>query len=357
MTIRRDDPRVKPLGEPLLEPLSEMSWKRIENSIFAELDREAVAASRSGARFSWRRRSVSMWAAAAACACAAGIAIALWALPDRGNDSSGEMAAFEPSRIVTATSPARMTVGRASITVAPESALWIQGDEERGVQIILEQGRVDCAVAPHPDRPPFVVQAGDVRVEVVGTRFMVARHATATAVEVQKGVVTVFHDGERTELGAGQSWSGPRVAAGDLQSSAGAEGSSAGEGSRSVMAGAGPAEAKAPPGAASTDRGKARKTTAQSAQPRDQAPEDADQALYEKAARLEASDPAAARALYRQIMDRGGPWSANALFAQARLELELGQRGLARDLLQTYLRKYPGGANAQDARELLGQIQ
>ena len=48
-----------------------------------------------------------------------------------------------------------------------------------------------------------------------------------------------------------------------------------------------------------------------------------------------------------------GPWAANALFAEARLSAERGQREAARALLSAYLNRFPDGRNAADARALL----
>jgi hypothetical protein len=81
-----------------------------------------------------------------------------------------------------------------------------------------------------------------------------------------------------------------------------------------------------------------------------------ERALYERAARMEASRPQAALAIYDQLAAGRGPWAANALFAQARLELELGHRERARRLLASYLARHPGGANAEDARQLLDRL-
>jgi hypothetical protein len=74
---------------------------------------------------------------------------------------------------------------------------------------------------------------------------------------------------------------------------------------------------------------------------------------YEKAARLEATDPAAAIAIYHELARGKSPWAANALFAQARLELDRGHRREAARLLRAYLQRHPGGHNAADARALL----
>jgi hypothetical protein len=315
---------VTPLSDvPAVEPLSDASWKRIENSVFAELDQARGVAPEPPVRAAWRWRPA--WALAMGGVAAAAV-IALVVVQGRGSHDD----AFEPSRIVTADSPAQLTLGRAAITVAPRSSLWIRGAESRGVQVMLESGRVECAVAPRRDGSAFVVQAGDVRVEVVGTRFAVERHGAAVSVQVSKGAVTVYHDGERVELGAGEAWPAARDATG-------ATGASQQAGAVYEGRGAAGQPEQAPKGRASKARASA----------------NAARELYERAASLEASEPDKARALYSEIIEQGGPWAANALFAQARLELELGNRERASALLRTYLQRHPHGANAADARRLL----
>jgi hypothetical protein len=81
------------------------------------------------------------------------------------------------------------------------------------------------------------------------------------------------------------------------------------------------------------------------------------QEQYESAAGLEARDPAAASAIYQQLARGKDAWAANALYARARLELELGHRPLAKRLMQDYLRRFPRGANAIDARELASTLE
>jgi len=51
------------------------------------------------------------------------------------------------------------------------------------------------------------------------------------------------------------------------------------------------------------------------------------------------------------------PMIEHALYAQARLELELGHTGRARTLLERYLARYPSGVNAEDARALLRRLR
>ncbi len=81
------------------------------------------------------------------------------------------------------------------------------------------------------------------------------------------------------------------------------------------------------------------------------------QELYESAARLEATDPARAVAMYRQVAARRDSWLADALFAQGRLYAARGQKGEARALLTEYLAAFPQGANADDAHLLLDRTR
>jgi hypothetical protein len=80
------------------------------------------------------------------------------------------------------------------------------------------------------------------------------------------------------------------------------------------------------------------------------------QQLFEEAAASEKRDPAHAAAVYRQLSATAGPWAANALFAQGRLEADLGSAA-ARETLRAYLARYPQGRNAADARALLERIK
>ena len=77
---------------------------------------------------------------------------------------------------------------------------------------------------------------------------------------------------------------------------------------------------------------------------------------FEFAAGLEVRDPAAALRVYRELASGSGAWAANALFAQARLSAEREQRDAAQGLLADYLRRFPHGPNAEDARALLTRL-
>jgi len=76
------------------------------------------------------------------------------------------------------------------------------------------------------------------------------------------------------------------------------------------------------------------------------------QARYEAAERLERTDPARALRLYSDLSRGTDPWAQNALYAAGRLQADRGARGDAVRLLEEYLRRFPRGSNAQDARAL-----
>src|SRR5581483_8553195 len=80
------------------------------------------------------------------------------------------------------------------------------------------------------------------------------------------------------------------------------------------------------------------------------------QRRFEAAAGGEVRDPEGALRVYREIAAGGDAWAANALFAEARLELERGRREVSRTLLDAYLQRFPTGANVVDARALLTRL-
>jgi FecR protein len=346
---------------PEIEPLPDTTWRRIERSVFADLDRNPEPARAEPpphwlAR--WRRPLLGLGLGVGLAAAAALLLVL------RGNPGSVP----QPSRIVTHDAPVALTVGRADVLVAPASTLWVQSNHGHEVMMILEQGRVECTVAHDKNRPPLVLQAGDVRVEVVGTSFAVTRQDDSVTVEVDEGVVEVFHQGRLARVGAGQRWTpaGPGPAVGTR--AAATETGSAQRPADPAPAGS---QAQAEPGAmdgavAGTVDGAvagARTGPADAARraiPRRETagaepPEPAvdPKQRYEQAAGLEAAEPAAAIAIYRELARGKSAWAANALFAQARLELDRGRTAEAVRLLETYLRRYPGGNNAADARALL----
>jgi hypothetical protein len=329
-----------PRKEPLLPvvPLDEERWAAFEDRLFDALDRERREGTTPpppsppaavSVRRRWRAVSLAVIAVAAVLlAVQAG-----WLLRARLATAPAEVS---PTRMVTGTSPSRVVLGDNELELGAETAAVAIGDDARGVVVVVERGRVTCTVAPRGGRPPFVVQAGEVRVRVVGTRFSVARIGEGARVEVDHGAVEVSSGTDRLTLRDGQSWTArPAAATGGPAPTALAMAPD------STAAEDGPA-APAPSYTPSVP------SSGQAA--RVQSPRE----RFEAAARLERSDPARAVALYALLAAAGGSWGANALFAEARLEAERGRRAEAGRLAAEYLARFPNGPNAADARLLLG---
>ena len=319
---------------PPIEDLSEISWHRIERDLFARLDNAGVETARPS------RRRVGRWVAGGALVAAAAAALVLVLT---GGDQNTERAVVV-SRLVTEGAPSSITVKDAAITAAPHTALLVT-EGKSGIQVILERGAVDCSIPPQKARAPFVVIAGEVQVSVTGTRFSVARFGDTAEVEVTRGEVTILAGGRRYRVSAGQRWPARTT---------GVEPDPEPELELSEDL-SGPAP-----------RARARKNSAKESTKRSDHKEDVPSADVEPtakerftaAARLERSDPEAALAIYRQLArERAGIWSANALYAQAELELRRGNRDVAARLLRTYIRRYPKGPNAAIAKSELERLE
>jgi hypothetical protein len=387
---------------PEIEPLSDVRWARIEQSLLEQLEqlplapREPVAhlpAAVAGAKLTGPRVLVGTFAAVVAVAAA----VALFVF----NPSSR----VATSRVATEASPSHVTIGEASIDLSPESGIVVR-EEEHATVLVLERGEVALHVAPRPKDRPFLVEAGEVHVRVVGTEFSVRRSGVGAVVNVRRGIVEVTAHGEVARLKAGEGWPdgvattgsagggpalnlNPGVTSGPaldrapapaspavlepLASVAGASRSdstaahaavsrehtvsrpAAGGGSAAAHASAvmaapplpaaapatlpPPAIAVAPPVPSSPD-------AAPSAIPT------SSQARYEAAEQIERKDPDGALSAYTALARGSDAWAQNALFAAGRLQADRGARADAIRLLGEYLRRFPRGPNAQDARTL-----
>ncbi len=337
---------------PPIEPLGERSRARIERAVFDALEQDEQDEQTARARLPAPPiRRARGWVVAGGLALAAAAALLLWW---RGGDPAGTRTATAtaaPARIATGASGTRATFGEAVLDVGPDSALVMSGDDAHGVLVVLERGAASFAVAPRAGRPAFAVQAGEARVEVVGTRFAVARDGEGARVDVQEGVVRVHAHGQTTVLRAGDRWPAEE---------------------RAAIAPAEPAPRapprpleieiqeptlvpapRSPPGKPGRARPAAPVGSAGPTTPQPPA-EPGDEQRFARAARLEARDPAAALAIYAELAAGDGRWAANALFARARLLHERGDAAAARRAVSEYLRRFPHGANAEDARLLLG---
>jgi transmembrane sensor len=333
------------LGDRLpVERLPERSRARIERAVLAALD--ADAAREPAPAPAPRSRRAAWLAGPAVLAAAAALAVVVTRAPEP-----------RPARPVTSlraggATQERVLLAGAAIEVAAGAALVVSGDDDDGYLVVLERGRADFQVGPRAGRPPFVVQAGAVRVEVVGTRFAVDRFGDQARVDVVEGRVRVRAPAVDTQVGPGERW--PAEAAEALPLPA------ADDDDHGIEIG--PVETPAvDDGAPRRRRDKPVRPPRSAGEPRGEvapaAPAPADlpdaRARFSQAAALETRDPEAALRGYRAVAAGEGPWAANALFAASRLELERGRVAAARTLLEAYARRFPRGPNREDVRLLL----
>ncbi|MDF3068351.1 MAG: hypothetical protein K0R38_3952 [Polyangiaceae bacterium] len=319
-----------------VEPLSEARWSKIEQGVFARLDRDDEALSAAMSRLHYVRRPAAhfWWSAVAAAATCVLVAWLAW------------HARSEPalSRISTGISSSHVVLPGVVLDVAPGSAVLVSGSSGDSQLLVLDRGEVACNVTHRRSGSPFVVQAGEVRVEVIGTRFRVVREGDAARVSVQEGVVRVSSRGQSVRVLAGQSWPPAALAPSTRAASPATANSAAVEPERED------------PGP-SRSRPSSRRTSESRAVASPDPPPRSLQADFEAAARLEARNPRESIRLYSELENGTSSWAQNALYAHGRLEAARGSRSEARRVLTQYLRRFPSGANADDARRLLQRLE
>jgi transmembrane sensor len=246
-------------------------------------------------------------------------------------------------RVVAGQLALETQLGDARVRLSPNTVALLHEQGEQGALVVLERGDADFSVPSRKGRAPFAVQAGAVRVEVVGTRFHVTRRAARVEVADEEGRVRVLVGKESRLLNPGESWNNGQAESAPVKIEPVQPASSASAAASGVPTQTG----QAVPGAG------ARSTVTRVAKAPSQ--EDA-RARFEQAARLEASNPEQALRGYAELASGRGPWAETALYALGRLALERGDRARAAPLLHSYLRRYPRGANAPDVRDLLAQL-
>ncbi|WP_394849931.1 FecR domain-containing protein [Pendulispora brunnea] len=349
-----------------VEPLSESRWARIEGAIFHELEHDQRVAVphfiEAPPSTRWRASAAFVVAGAVAAAIGALVTHAVWH-PDPPPAIT--------SQVETGASGTHLVIGEAALDVGPRTALVVNGDDARGVLVVLERGHVEFEVAPRHGRPSFVVQAGEARVSVTGTHFTVDRGG-GVRVEVASGSVEVRTPGEIVNVHAGEQWPSREK----LETA--------------VVSPLTPSPSQVEPPAPASPRD--RRSAASSTRPAEVEPDDfvsggmrempetraatppqaepppepaspaatqalSRRALFESAARLESSHPATSLSQYGELARGSDPWAANALFAAGRLEADRGMHEAARRTLEEYLARFPRGANAADARDLLNRLK
>jgi hypothetical protein len=334
-----------------VEPLSEQRWSKIERSLWSRLEREPPRADTEPSPSRWRTHARAGLLAAAA-ACALGVALLIGRVP-------GEQVLVEqPSRITTGATPSHLALPGLSLSVEPQSAVVVGADTTQGLLIVMDRGSVVYQVASRSSDSPLIVQAGDARVRVLGTRFRVTRLEESARVEVQQGVVEVSARGRVVQVRAGETWAPEAMEPAPVVPVPSVEPPSRENESHDGAASANratPASVRARNAPAPAPAARAPETPATSSSAKQAVP--SRQAVFEQATVLERSEPQRAAELYRSIDSGSDSWAQNALYARGRLEASLGNRAEARRLLQRYLERFPRGHNADDARAVLKRLR
>lgn len=333
---------MKPKHDLPIEPLSDAAFARVEAAVFAALDSH-VPVSAPRARRLPRRLTLAL---VAALALPIGAVLALfWRESTAPLRAGAPEPALASTRIVTNTSSTDTVLGDVSIHLEPGASLVAVRDGADGSLVLLERGVARFMVPPRGHRP-FKVQAADVTVEVVGTRFLVARHDNAVSVQTSEGVVRVTSGGRTTFLPAGTSFDSTAASAVQpLPTSPAPAVETTSDNPDADLEASAPSDDVARSGAAPRPQQGSKHPSL--VDPRER---------FEQASRLEVSDPTISLRIYAGLVARGGRWSEPALYAQARLELELGHVESATTLLQRYLHDHPQGTNAGDVRLLLSRL-
>ena len=210
--------------------------------------------------------------------------------------------------------------------VEPDSALVLLDDRQGGALVVIERGSARFAVPKRKARPPFVIRAGDTRIEVVGTRFRVERIGDGARVETYEGTVRVWSGGKPILLHRGQHFEPAPAAA-----------ATAAE------------PARAPAAAEPAPRAQAATAPAPRA--------DGPRQRFEQAASLERADPEQALQIYRNLAGRTrarGPRTRSTPRA-ASSSNAAAVRARSGSCAATSI-AHPSGVNASDARALIDQL-
>ncbi|HUS31341.1 MAG TPA: FecR domain-containing protein [Kofleriaceae bacterium] len=320
-------------------PSPEVRRERVEKKLFAQLAAVEMA-ERVDAVLPQPRRSRVPYMLGAAALAAAVLALVLFARRDAA--PTHEVAS--PSRVVTPVGgESRFIVGDAVIDAKSDTSVAVQHGEDGAITLVLDRGAVDCDVEPRHGRPPFRVLAGDLKVEVVGTRFTVTR-TPSLRVDVARGKVKVSTAAGTTLVEAGDSW--PVVTA-EAQPAPAVEQPVA----EAPVAEAPVAEAPIADAPAPAPAPKATAPAVKKPAPV-QPDEDLAQKSYRVAQKLETSQPAKAATIYRAIATDSTTTpalAATALLSLAQVELELHDPTAALSAAEEYVKRFPKAASAEEA--------
>jgi transmembrane sensor len=322
-------------------PADEVQRERIEHRVFQQLARMQAAAiyEPPPALVLWTRR----WRAGVAMAVAAGLVAIVLILVWSGREGSGPAPDVFTSVQTPVGGSSRFTVASAVIDAGSDTSVSVHRGE-RGVSLMLKHGSVSCEVA-HQDGRVFRVVAGEVEVEVVGTRFTVTRTGAAVYVEVARGKVRVRTRSEERMLTVGESWTvatEPRAETAEAGAAArpatsAAEASEAEQGDASELAPPSPSVTLPVPPSVTPPVAPARPE-----------PKLSRREAFAVAQALESTNARRAAAAYRKIANGKDAWAAVALYSLAELQTT-EDRDKALRTLDELARRFPTSENVEDA--------
>lgn len=306
--------RLDAIRAALVVPASEAKRDNVERALF-----ERLTAMRGIERADAFTRSRRRWVPIVAFA-GVGALLVIVVVGLRGTEPSPtRREAVITQHVVSPTGgPSRWISADAVVEASGDTSVEERIDDE-GVTLTLSRGTVDCDVEPRPGRAPFRVIAGDVKVEVIGTRFTVQRTPTGVRVDVVRGRVRVTGPNADSLLTAGGTWSSEPVVT-----------------------------AKTPPMPSiepRIDEAQIDLAPTSPDKPKAISPKEA----FEVATRLEKRDIAGSARMYRVAANgRDQTYAALSLYSLAELERRRGASTTALRVIDEYLRRFPRGANVEE---------
>jgi len=299
-------------------PANDARRDRIERDVFAQLGAirtatrtDEIVAFKPKARW-------TPWLATAGVAVAATIAVVmLWKRP------TAVVAQQPPTQIETQTG-GRFTYGDAVIDAGRDTKAFASTAADGTITVDLDRGSVDCDVEPRPGRATFRVVAGDVRVEVIGTRFTVTRRASGVRVDVTRGKVKVRDINGEYLVATGETWPSS-LAGSDVPDDAGT-----------------PEESELEMPEMPVGTHKPAKHTA-AAPPRDPS-----EAAYKQAVLLMNSDVTSAERAFQTLVKGNGRPARGALVWLSEIESDRGHTDAALAYLAEHDRRFPNSSEAED---------
>ena len=153
------------------------AWNKLQQQIGTELSIEKTRVKHPS--FNWRK-----WAAAAACI---GLIVALFRIWSQS----------EPKQYIAKTHQQHIELkDKSAITLFKDASLLVAADFNRQTRSVTLNGDAHFDISKNPQKP-FIIQSGDVRVEVLGTSFTIQERTQFHSIFVHSGKVKAsFHNQE-----------------------------------------------------------------------------------------------------------------------------------------------------------------